>query len=80
VSIQDPLLSALPTVLVCPLALKMAVTSVRVPVSWNGKNYVALCDLVRPWNRNGLRFVGELDAPTSRRILETFLSLVHPPD
>jgi mRNA-degrading endonuclease toxin of MazEF toxin-antitoxin module len=80
VSIQDPLLTALPTVLVCPLTTKKMETSVRVPLIWGGKNYVAVCDLVRPWRRDGLRFIGELDASASRRILETFSSLVHPLD
>jgi len=80
VSVQDPLLNALPTMLVCPLVSNKALTSVRVAVKWAGRDYVAVCDLIRPWNRAGLRFIGELDARASRRIIETALSLMHPLD
>ena len=76
VAIQNPALGNLPTVLVCPLKESAALTDARVAMAWQGKNYVVLCDLARPINRKALRLVGELDAPTSQKIIETFVSLL----
>lgn len=76
VAIQSPALDMLPTVLVCPFQPSAALTDLRVAATWQGKNYTVLCDLARPINRKTLRRVGELDAATSQRIIETFVSLL----
>jgi mRNA-degrading endonuclease toxin of MazEF toxin-antitoxin module len=76
VGIQHAALDMLPTVLVCPIKQGEIVTNVRTTLEWQGTQYTVLCDLARPINRNVLRPVGDLDADTSERILETFLRLL----
>ena len=76
VSLQHPGLSALPTVLVCPLRSGMALTPLRTEARWGGRSFVVACDLIRPINRHALRAIGELDGTASRAILTTFLRLL----
>ena len=76
VGIQHPALDMLPTVLVCPIKEAEVVTNIRTTLQWQGNQYTVLCDLARPINRNVLRHVGDLDAETSERIIETFLRLL----
>ena len=76
VAIQNPALGMLPTVLVCPIQESATLTDVRVGMTWQDKHYTVLCELARPINRKTLRRVGELDAATSQRIIETFVSLL----
>ena len=76
VSLQHPGLAALPTILVCPLRSGMALTPLRVEISWGGRPYVVACDLIRPINRRVLRAIGELDDRASQVILATILRLL----
>ena len=76
VALQHPGLTALPTILVCPLRAGMSRTPVRVEIRWNGKLFIVACDLIRPVNRKLLRAMGELDEATSRAILSTFSRLL----
>lgn len=76
VSLQNPKLSALPTVLVCPLKESAAVTPLRVRFSHQGREWTAACDLLRPIRRQALRPMGHLDERTSREILKTFLRIL----
>jgi hypothetical protein len=76
VGIQHPALDMLPTILVCPIKEGEAMTSVRTTLDWQGQSYTVLCDLARPINRHALRLVSDLDAVTSQRIIETFLTLL----
>jgi len=76
VSLQNPKLSALPTVLVCPLRESAAVTPLRVRFSLGDRQWTAACDLLRPIRRQALRPMGQLDEQTSREILRTFLRML----
>jgi len=76
VSLQHPALDFLPTVLVCPLKSGETVTNVRTTLRWRNSEFTVLCDLARPVNRQGLHLVGEVDAETSRQIMDTFLKLL----
>jgi mRNA-degrading endonuclease toxin of MazEF toxin-antitoxin module len=76
VALQHPRLNGLPTVLVCPIQSRLALTPVRIEIVWEGKTLVVACDLVRPIHRQILRPVGEVDEQTSARILETFARLL----
>lgn len=76
VSMQNPKLSALPTVLVCPLKDSMGMTPLRMRFSYGGKEWVVACDLLRPIHRRVLRPVGQLDEKTSAEILATFLQIL----
>jgi len=76
VSLQNTKLSALPTVLVCPLKESMAVTPLRFRFSHSGREWTVACDLLRPIHRQALRSMGQLDEKTSREILKVFLRLL----
>ncbi len=76
VSLQHPGLTALPTILVCPLRSGIALTPLRVKILWGGRSYVVACDLLRPINRKILRPIGEMGEDDSRLILATFLRLL----
>ena len=76
VSLQNTKLSALPTVLVCPLKESMTVTPLRFRFSHAGREWTAACDLLRPIHRQALRPMGQLDEKTSREILKTFLRML----
>ena len=76
VALQDEALTALPTVLVCPLKAGIALTALRVEVRW-GKNTLVVCgDLARPIRRTALRPFGHLDEAVSREIIGRFLQLL----
>jgi mRNA-degrading endonuclease toxin of MazEF toxin-antitoxin module len=72
VGLQHPGLAVLPTQLVCPVRENLSLTPLRVKVRWNGSDYVAACDLLRPINTVALKRGGELDSTTSAEILRTF--------
>jgi mRNA-degrading endonuclease toxin of MazEF toxin-antitoxin module len=76
VGLQHAALAALPTQLVCPLRENLSLTPLRVKLRWNGTDYVAACDLLRPINTTALKRVGELDSATSAEILRTFQLLL----
>lgn len=76
VALQHPRLTSLPTVLVCPVQARLALTPLRVEIAWDGKTFVVACDLIRPIHRQVLRSVGEIDEEASARILETFARLL----
>jgi hypothetical protein len=72
VALQDETLTALPTVLVCPLKPGIALTSLRVEVPWGDQVLIACTDLARPIRRASLRLMGSLDPTLSRAIMERF--------
>lgn len=76
VALQDEALTALPTVLVCPLKSGIALTALRVEIPWDGNTLIACCDLARPIRRAVLRPMGWLDAARSETIMERFLDLL----
>lgn len=76
VGLQHPGLAGLPTQLVCPVRENLSLTPLRVKVRWNGSDYVAACDLLRPINTAALKRVGELDSNSSAEILRTFQLLL----
>jgi hypothetical protein len=76
VALQDEALTALPTVLVCPLRPGVALTSLRVEVPWANQSLVACTDLARPIRRSVLRPMGRLDPVLSGAIMERFLHLL----
>ena len=76
VALQDEALSALPTVLVCPLKAGVALTAVRVEVHWRRDRLIACGELIRPIRRTALRPMGALDEATSKLIMERFLKLL----
>lgn len=76
VSLQHPGLIALPTMLVCPMRSAMALTPLRVQISWGDESYVVACDLIRPISRRALHALGELDEQTSQAIIATFVRLL----
>ena len=76
VSLQNPKLTALPTVLVCPLKESISPTPLRVTVRHGQRKFIAACDLLRPIHRQALRPMGQLDEKTSREILGTFLRIL----
>ena len=76
VGLQHPGLAGLPTQLVCPMRENISLTPLRVKFQWNGSDYVAACDLLRPINTATLKRVGELDGATSAEILRTFQLLL----
>ena len=55
VALQDEALTALPTVLVCPLKAGVALTALRVEVPWGNQILIACSDLARPIRRAALR-------------------------
>jgi mRNA-degrading endonuclease toxin of MazEF toxin-antitoxin module len=76
VGLQHLDLAGLPTQLVCPVRENLSLTPLRVKVRWNGSDYVAACDLLRPINTVALKRVGELDGATSAEIMRTFQLLL----
>ena len=76
VSVQNSALEILPTVLVCPLKSREAVTNVRTTLRWENETFTVLCDLTRPIHRDALTQVGEADELTSKIIVETVLKLL----
>jgi mRNA-degrading endonuclease toxin of MazEF toxin-antitoxin module len=76
VSLQNPKLSALPTVLVCPMKESITVTPLRVAVNYSNRKFTVACDLLRPIHRQVLRPAGQLDERTSREILRTFFRML----
>ena len=76
VGLQHPGLAGLPTQLVSPIRENLSLTPLRVKFRWNGSNYVAACDLLRPINTAALKRIGELDPATSAEILRTFQLLL----
>ena len=76
VALQDEALTALPTVLVCPLNSGIALTSLRIEVPWGDQVLIACTDLARPIRRTILRPMGWLDPMLSRAIMERFLHLM----
>lgn len=76
IALQDEALSALPTVLVCPLKADVALTAARVAVHWHAEKLIACTDLARPIRRTALRPMGALDDATSALIMERFLKLL----
>ena len=72
VALQDERLSALPTVLVCPLKGGIAVTALRVEVEWTGKSLIACPELARPIRRTALHPKGWIDPVRSGEIMERF--------
>lgn len=76
VALQDEALTALPTVLVCPLKSGLALTALRVEVPWSKGKLIACCELARPIRRSALRPMGWLDAAHSQKIMERFLHLL----
>lgn len=75
-ALQDEALSALPTVLVCPLKSGMKLTGLRVGVRWGDHALIACPELARPIRRTALRPLGWLDADLSRQVMERFLMLL----
>ena len=76
VGLQHQGLAGLPTQLVCPVRENLSLTPLRVKFRWNGTDYVAACDLLRPINTVALKRIGELDGATSAEILRTFQLLL----
>lgn len=72
VSLQDEKLAALPTVLVCPLKAGIALTALRVEVSWGDDLLIACPELARPIRRAALQAKGWLDESSSRQIMQQF--------
>lgn len=76
VALQDEALTALPTVLVCPLKPGIALTALRVEVAWAGQSLIACTDLARPIRRSSLRPRGQLDPALSAEIMDRFFDLL----
>lgn len=76
VALQDEALTALPTVLVCPLKAGIALTALRVEVPWGNQMLIACTDLARLIRRTILRPIGRLDLALSHAIMERFLLLL----
>jgi mRNA-degrading endonuclease toxin of MazEF toxin-antitoxin module len=76
VGLQHPGLAGLPTQLVCPVRENLSLTPLRVKIRWNGADYIAACDLLRPINTTALKRIGELDSTASAEILHTFQLLL----
>lgn len=76
VALQDESLSALPTILVCPLKAQIALTDVRLEISWGDESFIACPELTRPIRRAGLHPKGLLDSENSREIMARFLLLL----
>lgn len=65
IALQDEALTALPTVLVCPLKAGITLTALRLEVPWAGELLIACTDVVRPIRRTALRPIGRLDSVLS---------------
>lgn len=69
VGLQDEGLTALPTVLVCPLKAGIAMTALRVGVPWARETLVACPELARPIRRSALALKGWINEPQSTQII-----------
>ena len=76
VAIQDPVLTAIPTVLVCPMLRQMEWADFRAKVEWGDATYIVACDLARPVHRQGLRHLGELNEIESTAVMTAFGELL----
>jgi hypothetical protein len=76
VAIQDRELEMLPTLLACPLRPDEPYTPVRAEVTINGRQFMVLCDLVRPVHRRALVAAGELGENDSHRVMGAFRLLL----
>lgn len=76
IGLQDESLSALPTVLVCPLKGGLALTSLRVEIQWSGKSLIACPELARPIRRTALHPKGWIDPLRSGEIMQRFQLLL----
>jgi mRNA-degrading endonuclease toxin of MazEF toxin-antitoxin module len=76
VGLQHPGLTELPTQLVCPIRENLTPTPVRTHIRWDGLEFVAACDLLRPTNSASLKRLGELNESDSLKILQTFQLLL----
>lgn len=76
VALQDEALAALPTVLVCPLKERIALTPLRAEIAWGERTLIACTELARPIRRTALRPMGMLDEATSRLVMDRFLRLL----
>jgi mRNA-degrading endonuclease toxin of MazEF toxin-antitoxin module len=76
VAIQDPALTAVPTVLVCPMLRQMEWADFRATVEWGDATYIVACDLARPVHRQGLRQIGELSEKESTAVMKAFGELL----
>ena len=74
--LQHPALATLPTQLVIPFRVGIALTPLREKAKWNGKDHIVACDLIRPIRTTALHTIGALDTETSLRVLRTFLRLL----
>jgi hypothetical protein len=70
IALQDERLSALPTVLVCPLKSDIALTALRVKLQWAGQTMIACPELARPIRRTALHLKGWINEEHSREIME----------
>ncbi len=76
VALQDEKLTALPTVLVCPLRADIAITALRLDVQWREEHLVACPELARPIRRTALHPKGWLDDAQSREVMRRFYLLL----
>jgi mRNA-degrading endonuclease toxin of MazEF toxin-antitoxin module len=76
VAIQDPVLAAIPTVLVCPMLRQMEWADFRAKVELGDATYIVACDLARPVHRQGLRHLGELSEKESTAVMKAFGELL----
>ncbi|PYJ70448.1 MAG: hypothetical protein DME76_05475 [Verrucomicrobia bacterium] len=76
VALQDERLTALPTVLVCPLRAGMALTGLRVELPWGDHLLTACPELARPIRRSALHPKGWLDELRSQQIMDCFQRLL----
>ena len=75
-SLQNPKLTALPTVLVCPLKESFSPSPLRVAVRHGQREIIPAGNLLRPIPWEALRPMGQLDEKTSREIPGTFLKML----
>ena len=82
VAVQATAFDFMPTVILCPLvpAAEGIVTDARVPVSFDGADYIAYCDLPRSIAVKALVRIGLMEATASAQILETVHALIERPE
>lgn len=69
VGVQHPSLYSLPTQLVCPVREDLSITPIRVEFTFNSRDFVVACDLVRPIRTTALHQIGVLEMAPSKAIL-----------
>lgn len=81
VAVQAAAFDFMPTIILCPLVpvAEGIVTDAPVPVSFDGADYLAYCDLPRSIAVKALARIGWIEATASARILETVHSLIEWP-